>query len=507
MSNGRIKNSLRNVMGAVLNKFSAIVFPFIIRTIILYYLGTEYAGLSSLFTSILQILSLSELGIGSAIVFSMYKPVAEEDIPQINALLGLYRKIYLIIGCCILFIGIVLLPFIPYLISGSYPEDINLFVLYAIYLCNTVASYFLYAYKSSVLIAYQRSDIESNITTFVNIGMYLMQIIVLVMFRNYYLYIIFLPIATVIINVIRSIVVDKKYPRIYCEGEVSKETRRDISKRVGALIGHQLSGTVNCSLDNIVVSIFLGLTVVAQYGNYYYIVSALAGIMQVVFNSLTASVGNSLIKETKEKNLRDFFDMQYINCWVVGWISICMLCLYQDFMRIWVGEKFLFSFDIVFLFVLYFYSWQTRRTVLTYKNAFGMWWIDKVKPYVSICVNLVLNFTLVRIIGVYGVLLSTIICYACVEAPWETNAFFKEYFKSSSLCYWKKLIKFTIITVVCMFVTYKACQVVLVNGMFGLVIKGIICGTLPNIMWIIVTHKEMGFKRIVNIMKMYNPIK
>ena len=266
MNDGRLKNSVRNVLGALINKATAIVFPFVIRTIILYYLGTEYAGLSSLFTSVLQILSLSELGIGSAIVFSMYKPVAEGNNAEINALLKLYRKFYYIIGVTILFVGIILIPMIPRLINGTYPNDINLYALYLIYLSNTVLSYFLFAYKTSILNAFQRSDIESNLTTLINTGMYIFQIITLIAFRNYYLYIIWLPIATIVINIVRSRIVNKQYPAIRCDGEVSQEVKHDIFKRVGALIGHQLSGTVNCSLDNIVVSAFLGLKVVAQYG-------------------------------------------------------------------------------------------------------------------------------------------------------------------------------------------------------------------------------------------------
>lgn len=188
MNEGRLKNSLRNVLGALINKATAIIFPFIIRTIILYYLGTEYAGLSSLFTSVLQILSLSELGIGSAIVFSMYKPIAEGNNAEINALLKLYRKFYCIIGMVILLVGITLIPLIPRLINGTYPHDINLYALYLIYLSNTVISYFLFAYKASILNAFQRSDIESNLTTLINTGMYILQIITLIIFKNYYIY-------------------------------------------------------------------------------------------------------------------------------------------------------------------------------------------------------------------------------------------------------------------------------------------------------------------------------
>lgn len=501
MNEGRLKNSIRNVCGALINKATAIIFPFVIRTIILYFLGTEYAGLSSLFTSILQILSLSELGIGSAIVFSMYKPVAEGNNAEINALLRLYRKFYYIIGIVIFLVGIILIPLIPKLINGTYPSDINLYVLYLIYLSNTILSYFLFAYKVSILNAFQRSDIESNLTTIINMGMYIIQIIMLIFFRNYYLYIIWIPVATILINVVRSHIVDKQYPDIHCIGEVSSEVKKDIFKRVGALIGHQISGTVNCSLDNIVVSAFLGLKVVAQYGNYYYVVSALSGVMQVTFNALTASIGNSLIKETKEKNLSDFYGLQYINSWMVGWICITMLCIYQDFMKLWAGTDLLFTFDIVVIFIVYFYTWQIRRTVLTYKNAAGMWWADKLKPYVSVVVNLILNFSLVGVCGIYGVLLSTIICYIFIEAPWETHALFKEYFKKKTNIYWKNMLKYTILTIVLMVVTYSVCVCVKMSGVIAILIKGGICFILPNILWILCTFKSNEFTRVYCVVK------
>lgn len=497
----RIKNSMRNILGAMVNKFVAIVFPFVIRTILIYKLGAEYAGLNSLFTSVLQILSLSELGIGSAIVFSMYKPIAEEDYDMVGALLNLYRKFYLVVGCFMLAVGLVLLPFLPHLINGNYPNDINLYVLYLVYLSNTILSYFLYAYKSSLLNAFQRNDIENNIATIVNVGMYLVQILVLLAFENYYIYVIWLPISTIVINVIRSVITDKKFSQVKCQGNVDKETKTGIYKRVGALIGHQLSGTVNCSLDNIVVSAFLGLFTVAQYGNYYYIVSALSGMMQVVFNGLTASIGNSIITESKEKNLKDFYVVQYINAWIVGWMSTCMLCLYQDFMVLWVGEKYLFSFDIVVLFVIYFYSWQIRRTVLTYKNACGMWWADKLKPYVSVISNVILNFTLVQVCGVYGVLISTIISYVVIEAPWETHVLFKEYFRNEEKIYWKKMCFFSLLWIVNISLTYKICSCFSLEGILTIFIKGMMCCAIPNIIWVFVTFKSKEFNRTLSIIR------
>ena len=501
MTDGRTKNSIRNITGAVMNKAVGIIFPFLIRTIIIYKMGTEYAGLSSLFTSILQILSLSELGVGSAIVYSMYKPVAAGNIGEINALLNLYRKFYRQVGGFILVAGIILMPFVPYLINGSYPADINLYALYMIYLFNTVASYFLYAYKSSVLNVYQRKDIESNIETAVNVVMYCIQIMVLVLFTNYYIYIIFLPIATVVMNLLRSAVVDRNYPMIHCEGQISKDTQKGIIMRVGALIGHKLSGVVNCSLDNVVVSAFLGLTMVAQYGNYYYVVSALSGVMSVVFSAITASIGDSIIKENVEKNKKDFYDIQYMNCWVVGWICTCMFCLYQDFITLWVGESLLFSLDIAALFVVYFYAWHIRRTVIIYKDATGLWWADKFKPYVSIGVNLILNFSTVRIWGVYGILISTIIAYLVIEGPWETIVLFREVFKCSSRKYWMNLVGYTGIVLICLAVTYWAGRFVVWGGIKGFIMKTALCGIIPNVVWCFLTFMTSGWKRITYILR------
>ena len=187
-------------------------------TTMIYYqsysclLYTSYLGLNSLFTSILQVLSLSELGVGSAMVYSMYKPLAEKNHKKICALLNIYRKFYRIIGLIILLIGLLLMPFIKYFIKGSYPADINLYSLYAIYLVNTVLSYFLFAYKKSLWEANQQSSYDTLITTIVNICMYIIQIIILLLLKSYYFYILLLPFSTLVINLVRNEWISKMYP-------------------------------------------------------------------------------------------------------------------------------------------------------------------------------------------------------------------------------------------------------------------------------------------------------
>lgn len=210
MSTGnRTKKSLENIIFGMINRFVLMIFPFIVKTILIKQLGAEYLGLNNLFSSILQVLSLSELGVGTAMVYSMYKPMAENDKPTLCALLNLYHKFYTVIGFIILGLGIIILPFLDKLISGSYPKDINLYVLYLIYLINTVLSYFLFAYKKSLLEASQQNSIESKINTVASVLMYICQIFALILTKNYYVFAIFLPLSTLFINLMRNILVSK----------------------------------------------------------------------------------------------------------------------------------------------------------------------------------------------------------------------------------------------------------------------------------------------------------
>ena len=394
----RRKNAFRNIEFGFLNKMVTILFPFLMRTILIKTLGSEYLGLSSLFTSILQVLSLSELGIGSAMVFELYKPIAKNDTEKICKLQNLYRVIYKIIGTVIVTIGVILLPFLNNFIEGGYPEDINIYVLYILYLFNSAASYLLFAYKSSILTAYQRRDIILNIGSIVHVLLYVIQIICLVNFKNYYAYVIWLPIFTIIENVLISIYVDKKYPEYKPIGKLDKNEIKNVFLNVKDLFGHKLSNVVTNSADTIVISSFIGLNMVTIYNNYYYLMSAISGILDIVYQGILAGIGNSIVSESKEKNKNDFYKFYFINAWIVGWCSICFVCLFQPMMKLWMGSNLMLDFSSVILLGIYFYVWKIRQTILKYKDAAGMWKIDKIKPYIEIIFNLTINIILVNII-------------------------------------------------------------------------------------------------------------
>lgn len=497
----RTRNATRNIIFGTFYRVIATIGPFVVRTVMLYFLGVDYLGLNSLFTSLLSFLSLAELGVGSAMVYAMYKPIAEDDIDSVCALLKLYKKLYRIIGAVILGIGVCLLPFINKLVSGTVPNAISLFLLYGIYLFNTVISYFLFSYKQSVLMAYQRNDIISRQSLVVQLIMYLFQIGALVAFRNYYIYIILLPIFTIITNFVNSIIVDKLYPQILCKGKVDKKTAAVIKRNILALIGGKLSNTVLHSSDNLVLSIFIGLRMVAIYGNYYYIINAVVGFTEVIYTSLTAGLGNSIVTEPIEKNYDDFNVLSFLNTWLVTWCCTCFMCLMQPFMALWVGEDLLFPEGMVVLFVVYFYLYQINKIVLTYKDAAGLWYQDRFRPYVVMGTNLILNVMTVQRIGIYGVILSTIISLI-ISIPWSTYTVFRYLFKTDTKKYYLSFFKNVLVAVFTCLITYKICNMVNRNEIFMLFERFALCCVIPNVVLLLANIRnpflKLGVLRIQN---------
>ena len=499
----RTKRSIKNVLTGIILKFVGLLFPFIIKTVIINELGVKYLGLNSLFSSILMVLSLSELGIGSALVFNMYKPIAKGETEKVCALLKAYRDVYRIIGIVIAVIGIALIPFLQMFVKGECPEDINIYTLYLIYLFNTVISYFLFAYKKSLWEASQLNGCNNVLETITTFFMYIMQIIVLVLFKNYYIYIIFLPLSTLMLNLLRSYFIDKNFPEYRCRGKLEKGFIKGLYSKVKALLGHKIGSTVITSADSIVISTILGLETLAIYSNYYQIINALIGVVTIFYTSITASIGNLLVNANIQEKLRNFNVLNFINNWIVGWFSICLLCLFQPFMRIWMGEELMFEFYIVVLLVIYFYSWLFRRIGLTYKDAAGMWEEDFWKPYIGVVVNLISNIVLCNYIGVAGAIISTIIIMLFIYFPWETRVIFKKIFKQSPKEYYFQMLKYAVATIIIGVITYFVCGFINGDTIISLIAKVFICGILPNIVYILIYHKTDEYqnmkRRILNI--------
>lgn len=503
----RTGNAVRNILCGIVNKFVVLLFPFIIKSVIVKEIGSDYLGLNNLFSSILQILNLAELGFSSAIVVNMYKPIAENDTQMICALMNLYKKIYRIIGTIILLLGLVITPFLPFFIKGTYSPSINIYILYILYLLNTAVAYFLFAYKSVLFTASQRNDILSNINTIVIILQYMIQIYILCVLKNYYLYMIVGIIMVVLNNIICSFLADRKYPYYKCEGNIEKKTLQTIKKRVLGLMINKVCQTSRNSLDSIFLSTFLGLHIVAIYGNYYSVMAAITGFLSLITTSITAGIGNSIVSETVEKNYNDMNKFNFIYMIISGWCTIYLLCLYQPFMKIWMGQEYMFTMDIVALFCVYFYSLKMGVLRGAYSDAAGLWWENRYRAIIETIVNTILNFILGKHFGVHGIILGTLISLLIINFGFGSQILFKHYFKSQKVSeYFSKHGMYAIVTLFILIVTYYVCSFVHYNNDYiEIIIRGIICFVVPAALYTLIYYRTKMFREaksfIIHIIK------
>ena len=490
----RTKNATRNIIFGVILKAYQIIVPFLMRTAMIYLMGVQYLGLNSLFTSILQVLNLAELGVGSAMIYSMYKPIAEDDNATICALMKLYKTYYRIIGLVIAVIGCALTPFIPKLISGDVPDNLNIYLLYLLNLGATVLSYWLYAYKNCILQAHQRVDIVSKVSLVTSTIQYALHLLVLWLFKDYYLYVIVLLATQALTNITTAMCADRIYPQFKPKGQIATEEKKAINNRIKDLFTSKIGGIIYDSADTIVISSFLGLTALAIYQNYFYILNAITGLITVVFSACTAGIGNSIVVETKEKNYKDLNKFTFIICWGAGFCAVCLLCLYQPFMELWVGKDLMLSSSAVICFVVYFFVRQLNSLFNTYKDASGMWHEDRFRPLVAALTNLALNLILVQFIGLYGILISTVLAIVCVGMPWLLHNLFTVIFEKKYLVgYLKNLLYYCFIILINCTITYFICTKVNAGLITTLVIRGAICVVLPNLIYLFAYYKRIEF--------------
>ena len=504
----RSKNASRNILFGVLLKCYGILLPFIMRSVIVYELGVKYLGLNSLFTSVLHVLNLAELGVGNALVFSMYKPIAEDDTDKVCAYMLLYKQYYRLIGVVILCLGVVFTPFVPKLIRSDIPADMNIYILYLMNLAGTVLTYWLFAHRKSIMEAHQRNDVISKITIATDTVKYLLQIVVLVVFQNYYYYVMAILFSQVLNNCISAVVVKKMFSGYEPGGVLSKEEKTATNRRIKDLFTAKFGGTVVTWADAIVISAFLGLETLAIYQNYYMVMNAVIGIVAIIYASIVAGVGNSILVKSMSENENDFRIFSFLVAWVSTVCISCFSTLYQPFMRLWMGKNLLLSNEMVVLFCAYFWVFEIDKMITVYKDAGGIWHQDRFRPLVTGLVNLGLNIIMVHYIGLYGILLSTIISFALISDPWIISNVFKFMFKDSPKKYVVELMVYTVgifaIGAVCNYLSYRWIPE---TGITTLLIKGIAAVVVSNGLFILVFFHSGYFqsakKLLIKILRLY----
>lgn len=498
----RTQNIKKNLTFNIIKFVIQLVLQFVLRTILIYYMGAEYLGLNGLFTNIFNVLNLAELGIGSAIVFNMYKPIADNDIEKIKALQNLYKKFYCIISIIVGVLGLAITPFIKYLMNGGVTVDINIYVLYLMYLAYTLVGYWS-AHKRSLLFAYQRNDIENKIKTICIVGMSIVQILIIAVFRNYYLYFSISIIFNFIEALLIQIMANKLYPEINGKSEpLDNETKRGITKNITALSLNQIGWVIVLSTDNLLISSFLGVNTLGVYTNYSLITTSLSSFFMLIYNALTASVGNLMATSDRNYAFERFKKIYFLFAYLCSFSMICLINLYQPFINIWTGGgNYLLNFDTVILICLSFYFMRMRQGVLTFKEAGGYYRQDMWRPIVEAIVNLVVSIVLVKLIGINGIFIGTIV--STLVAPFwvEPYVLYKHYFKRSVKGYFARYaLDFLIMCASCV-ITYFVCSLIPDGGIWWLILKFVVCILLSNILLILAYLPTKEFKELFSMAK------
>ena len=426
----RTKNAKKGLVSGFIYQVLGLLLPFVSRTIIIYVLGIEYIGLNTLYSSILNVLNITELGFGSAISFILYKPISEDDKEKVCAILKFAKTCFRIIGIVVLVLGICVTPFLDYIISSDRPSEINIYVLYFLNLIYTVTSYLLFSYKRILFSANQRYDLETNISSITLIAQYILQIIVLAVWKNFYLFTAMAIVSSVANNILCQIVTKKKYPLFIPKGKLEKNDLFILKKTVIGAFCSRIGSVIYSSVDNIIISSMFGLVILGKFNNYYMIIQSLLALFAVIHNSLRPILGNCIITETKDFNIRKLKEVNCLYLWLVLFCACCMICLYQEFITIWVGNAYTFDFIFVVLLVTYFLVGRINAIPGLFVEAAGFWWEKRWVYLISAGANLVLNFILGNFLGINGIIIASIMSSFFISYIGDIILLEKYYFKS-----------------------------------------------------------------------------
>ena len=496
-NSSRTKNTARNIMWGYIGTVISMAIQFISRTVFIYTIGVSYLGINGLFTSVLGMLSLSELGIGTAINYNLYKPVAERDFEKIKSLMQLYKKAYRIIAIVIAGIGIVLIPFLPYLVKmDEYIPNLTLY--YLIFLFNTVSSYFV-SYKYGLVNADQKGYIVNNINSIFTIIMTIIQMIVLIVFGNYTVYLLTQAMVQLIQKIVAGIYINRRYPYLRDKNAspLPKKEREYIKKNVIALMVHKIGEMSIHQTDSIIISAFISTTLVGMVSNYNLIITSVSTFVLIIFNSVTASVGNLIAKESLDRQEEIFDIYNFIGFWLYGLIFVCYFILFQPFIQLWIGSQNKIGDIALILVILNQYLVGQRLTVNNMKTAAGIFNEDKYISLIQGAINLIVSLTLVQNLGLVGVYIGTVVSglFANITRP---IIVYREMFHKSAKIYFIKSIKY-LLSVLSVAFLLKMIVINIVSDItWGIFV--LLCVTsaiVPNVMFWILFHNSIEFKGLL----------
>ncbi|MDK0606737.1 oligosaccharide flippase family protein [Clostridium perfringens] len=505
----RIKKAIKNIATSIISQIVIIILGFVSRKVFIDNLGTEYLGINGLLTNILSMMVLIEGGIGISIVYNLYKPLAENNKEQIIALVNLYKKSYRVLALIILIISIFLYPFLNKIMKTDI-SAISIILVYSIFVIKNIVSY-LNAYKWALINADQKGYILTINNLIFQIVTTISKIIILVLTKNYLLFLLIELIIFIIQNFVNTKTIRRIYPYLNDKVNVSldSKTKNNINKNIRAMFLHNIGGYLVFSTDNILISSFINVSTVGLYSNYTMIIGQLSGLLSPVISGIGAGVGNLIATENEEKIYEIFKTTFFISFWIYSFATIFLYNLLEPFINWWIGEGYLLN-KFVFLVVLFnFYINGMRSVIGTYKSKAGLFVQDKYMPALEGVVNLVMSLILIKYLGLVGVFLGTTISTLIIPFWNQPRIVYKELLKKSVSKYFITYLVYLMIMLGVGWITANLCNLIVSGYSFtSLIVRGVVCVIIPNTIYFILFFNTREFQYLwISIKNQINNLK
>lgn len=491
----RTEYSARNTSIAMISRIIAILMGFVTRIVFTHTLSESYVGINGLFTDILNVLALSELGVGTALTYALYKPIAEHNIEQQKSLMRLFKWLYRATALVIAVFGLLVVPFLGYLVKDTGDVE-HVVPIYLLYLLNSVVSYLL-IYKKSLVDAYQRSYIGVLYYTVFLVLQYILQIVVLVATRNFVLYLLIHLLCTLGNNICVARKADSLYPLLR-EKDIQplpRAEKQSILKNMKAMLMHKIGNVVVNNTDNLLLSSMVGLVSAGLYSNYYLIIGSVRQVLNQAFQGITASVGNLGVTEDREAVKSVFETSFFIGQWLFGFSSICLFQLLNDVIAVSFGENYVFPSVLVFVLCVNFFITGMRQPTLVFRDSLGLFWHDRYKSLAEAIINLVFSILLTLRFGIVGVFLGTFLSTMLTSFWVEPYVLYRRRLASKLTPYFWRYALYTAVVFLAGALTNVACRVV---DLFP--VKFLFCITIPNLVFLLCYHRMREFRSLCRML-------
>lgn len=454
-TDSRIKNSFKNIGFGFISQIVQMLLGFVCRTIFIQYLAIEYLGAQGLFLNILGLLALAELGVGNALMYSLYKPIAEKDYALLNDLIVLFKKIYFFIGCAVGVIGLALIPFLKDIVVTDHAVLMqDIYVIYLLYLANSVASYF-FSHRYSILVADQRNYIVSKLSIIVTIIQTIIQILSLVLYQNFVLYLIIQVACTFFTSLLIYFKTNKEYPFLKLPAKaVSRDIKHQLKVNTFSTALVKFSGAIVNNTSSIIINAFVGLAILGKYNNYLLLVSMASSLVIQIFQGLTSSVANINAGANHEKKIEIFNVMNFLNFLLYGLGALGLGLYTDDFIRLWVGDTFVLNPSTAVLVALNFYIVGMQNAIWTFKSTMGLFkegrWVIVFGAFLNLSFSVLFGY----LWGLEGILLAPILSRLLTNAWYEPKIVFEKGLQLKFTIYIWRYLGYTLILTSC-FVVFK----------------------------------------------------